>query len=117
MAEPRWMIYGANGYTGRLVAEEAVRRGHRPMLAGRSGEKMQPIADKLGLDCVAFALDDPAEIARRLQGYALVFHSAGPFVFTSEPMVRACLTVGASYLDVTGELSVFQGTFAHDADA
>ena len=37
-----WMIYGANGYTGPLLAEEAVRRGHRPILAGRSAEKLKP---------------------------------------------------------------------------
>ncbi|MDT7790418.1 MAG: hypothetical protein QOF58_8837, partial [Pseudonocardiales bacterium] len=33
-----WMVYGANGYTGRLIAELAVKRGERPILAGRSKE-------------------------------------------------------------------------------
>ena len=35
---PRWMIYGANGYTGEMIAREAVRRGFRPVLAGRRQE-------------------------------------------------------------------------------
>ena len=36
---PDWMIYGATGYTGQLVAQEAVKRGHKPLLAGRSASQ------------------------------------------------------------------------------
>lgn len=117
MGDGRWMIYGANGYTGQLVAEEAVSRGHRPMLAGRSLDKVEPVASRLGLESEAFDLDDRAAVARRLRGFDLVFHSAGPFVFTSEPMVRACLEAGVSYVDVTGEIPVFERTFELDAEA
>ena len=46
---PRWLLYGASGYTGRMIAEEAVRRGHRPVLAGRSAERVRPLAESLGL--------------------------------------------------------------------
>ena len=53
-----WMIYGATGYTGTLVAEEAVRRGHKPLLAGRSAAKLRPLAERLGLEYAAVALDD-----------------------------------------------------------
>ena len=56
---PRWLLYGATGYTGVLIAEEAVRRGHRPVLAGRSREKLAPLASRLGLESVAVGLDDP----------------------------------------------------------
>ena len=44
------MIYGANGYTGELIAREAVKRGMRPILAGRSREKIEPLARELGLE-------------------------------------------------------------------
>src|SRR5687768_4877984 len=57
-----WMIYGANGYTGTLLAEEAVRRGHKPVLAGRSAEKIRPLADRLGLSVREASLDDPARL-------------------------------------------------------
>jgi short subunit dehydrogenase-like uncharacterized protein len=117
MAERRWLIYGASGYTGTLLAEEAVRRGHRPVLAGRSSSAVAERALRLGLDFKAFALDDPAVIERELAGFELVLNAAGPFVFTATKMVRACLAARVSYVDVTGEISVFRDVFAEDAAA
>jgi short subunit dehydrogenase-like uncharacterized protein len=116
-APSRWMLYGASGYTGRLIAEEAVRRGHRPVLAGRSPGKLQPLADALGLEVVVASLQDVRALTAALEGLPLVVHAAGPFIHTSEPMIQACLTAGAHYLDITGELPVFENTFRHDAEA
>jgi short subunit dehydrogenase-like uncharacterized protein len=106
------MIYGANGYTGELIAREAVRRGERPILAGRSGDKIVPLAKELGLDARIFDLD-----RIDLHDVDLVLHCAGPFTRTAKPMVRACLEARAHYLDITGELNVFEAVLARDADA
>ena len=114
---PRWLLYGATGYTGRLLAEEAVRRGLRPVLAGRSREKLEPLGEKLGLPTLAVDLADGPALRQALQGAALVLHAAGPFIHTSAPMVEACLDVRASYLDITGEIPVFEANFARDAAA
>jgi len=111
------MLYGATGYTGRLIAEEAVARGHRPVLAGRTREKVAPLATQLGLPWRAFGLEDAAEVRAGLQGVSAVLHAAGPFTRTSRPMVDACLSTGAHYLDITGELPVFVEIFARDAEA
>lgn len=108
----QWMIYGANGYTGELTAREAVRRGQQPILAGRSREKIEPLARSLGCQWRAFDLD-----AIDLHGVALVLHCAGPFGQTSKPMVRACLEAGVHYLDITGEIAVFEGVMRQDAEA
>jgi len=112
-----WMIYGANGYTGELIAREAVRHGAKPVLAGRNLAKIQPLARELGLDARAFALDDVAEAARQIKGCTLVMHCAGPFSVTARPMMEACLQAGAHYLDITGEIAVFEmaQTFAQRA--
>lgn len=112
-----WMIYGANGFTGRLIAEEALRRGHRPTLAGRSRDRVEPIARDLGLPFQIASLQDPAALREALAGQELVIHAAGPFIHTGEPMMRACLDAGASYVDITGEIPVFQSLFAHDEEA
>ncbi|HZN93489.1 MAG TPA: saccharopine dehydrogenase NADP-binding domain-containing protein, partial [Myxococcales bacterium] len=112
-----WMIYGASGYTGVLLAEEAARRGLRPLLAGRSEAKLRPLAERLGMSFRAVGLEDPAALRRALEGVRAVLHCAGPFVDTSAPMVRACLEVKAHYLDITGERSVFQQVLARDVEA
>lgn len=115
MAE--WMLYGATGYTGKLLIEEAVSRGHKPIIAGRSAAKLQPLAEQYGVEFAAFSLDDHQKIVRAISDVKLVLHAAGPFVQTSAPMLDACLQVGAHYLDITGEISVFENTFAHDQAA
>jgi short subunit dehydrogenase-like uncharacterized protein len=112
-----WMIYGANGYTGELIAREAARRGHRPVLAGRRAEKIEPLARELGLSARVFPLSEPRRAVEGLSGIAAALHCAGPFVRTSRPMVEACLEAGAHYLDITGEISVFESIMARTAEA
>lgn len=112
-----WMIYGANGYTGELIAREAVSRGERPLLAGRNEAAVSHLAAELGLESRAFALGDPRVVADSLRGVDAVVHCAGPFIETSRPMVDACLSAGVHYLDITGEIAVFEAVFARDGEA
>ncbi len=112
----QWMIYGANGYTGRLIAQEARRRGMSPILGGR-GDDVAVLAQQLGLPHRRFALDDTAALRAGLDGIGLVLHCAGPFSATSAPMLDACLAVGVHYLDITGEIDVFAHCHAQDARA
>jgi short subunit dehydrogenase-like uncharacterized protein len=107
-----WMIYGANGYTGELAAREAARRGLKPILAGRNAEAVGRLAFELDLPHRVFPLDQP-----RLEDVAAVLHCAGPFVRTSRPMVEACLAAKVSYLDITGEIAVFEKVLTLDAKA
>src|SRR5438128_1645312 len=107
-----WMIYGANGYTGQLVAEAAAAAGERPVLAGRSDAAVRAIANRSGSSWRAFPLTQP-----KLEGIDLVLHCAGPFSSTSRPMVDACLAAHAHYLDITGEIDVIEAALARDAQA
>ena len=107
-----WMIYGANGYTGELLAREAARRGQKPVLAGRSAEQIKALGHELECETRVFDLDHID-----LSGVALAVHCAGPFSRTSAPMVRACLDRGVHYLDITGEIAVFESVFAQDGEA
>lgn len=106
--DSNWLIYGANGYTGELIAREAVRQGLKPTLAGRNKAKVEALAQELGLDYKAFGLDNVNAISEQLQGFKLVMHCAGPFSATSKPMMEACIKAGAHYLDITGEIAVFE---------
>ena len=63
----RMMIYGANGYTGRLIAREAVKRGLKPMLAGRNRDEIAQLSSELTLPHRAFELARPPDIERNLE--------------------------------------------------
>jgi short subunit dehydrogenase-like uncharacterized protein len=103
-----FLLYGANGYTGRLIAERAHMLGIRPILAGRRSETIAPIAEQLGFEHRTFNLDSPAQIARSLDGVRAVLLAAGPFSATHAPMLEACIVAGVHYLDITGEIAVFE---------
>jgi short subunit dehydrogenase-like uncharacterized protein len=112
-----WMIYGAYGYTGALLAEEAVRRGHRPVLAGRLARKLVPLAERLGLEHRVLNLQAKNILYQTVADFDLVFHAAGPFIHTSRPMVEACLAGETHYLDITGEVQVFEQNLTYDQQA
>ncbi|GLS44727.1 saccharopine dehydrogenase family protein [Methylobacterium brachythecii] len=112
-----FLIYGATGYTGRLCAEHAVARGLRPVLAGRSAEAVRRFAEGLGLEWRAFGLDDPKAVRDGLAGMTAVLHAAGPFSATALPMVEACLATAAHYVDITGEIDVFEALAARSGNA
>ncbi len=103
-----WTIYGANGYTGKMMAREAARRGLRPILAGRNEGAVSTLAAELDLESRVFSLDDQQATLSGVEGCKLVLHCAGPFSVTSQPMIEACLAAGVHYLDITGEIPVFQ---------
>ena len=111
------LIYGAYGYTGRLVTEHAMEQDLQPILAGRNEEKTQSIAGEFDLDARIFDLDSPRDIRSALDGVEVVLHCAGPFIHTSAPMVQACIDTGTHYLDITGEIDVFEAVAARDKEA
>src|SRR5215813_6884755 len=96
-----WMIYGAYGVTGRLIVEEALRRGHRPVLAGRDAARLKAMAAPLGLEISAFPLADPLALVAATASVALMVNAAGPFTETGPRIIDACLRTGTGYLDIS----------------
>lgn len=111
------LVYGAYGYTGKLVVEEALRAGLRPTLAGRDGNKIREMSRDLGLPGIALSLGDAEALQRALEPMEVVLHCAGPFHRTSKPMADACLATGTHYLDITGEIEVFESLAARSDEA
>src|SRR5688572_8710549 len=103
-----FLIYGANGYTGELITRFAVERGMRPIIAGRNAAAIRELAAKHGLDHRTFSLDERDKLDAAMGDVEMVLHCAGPFSFTSRPMVGACLRNRKHYTDITGEISVFE---------
>lgn len=112
-----FILYGANGYTGKLITALATDYGLQPLLAGRSADKLAPLARQYGYDYRAVGLDDTDALLALLATAPVVLHAAGPFVHTARPMMEACLAAGVHYLDITGEIPVFERAHGYDAAA
>jgi short subunit dehydrogenase-like uncharacterized protein len=107
-----FLIYGANGFVGREIARLAVKKGLRPIVAGRDRASIESLGAELGLDHRVFDLDHVA-----IHDVAAVLHCAGPYLRTYKPMVDACLAAGVHYLDITGEIPVYEAIAARSVDA
>lgn len=103
-----FLIYGANGYTGELIAREAVRRGMKPILAGRSQDRIGKLAAELSCQSVVFDLNDHTSLVQVLSHVPAVLHCAGPFSATARSMMQGCLATHVHYCDITGEIPVFE---------
>jgi len=106
-ATPSLLIYGATGYTGRLIAEEAARTGVDLAVAGRDAAKVDARAARLGVPGRVFPLDDPAVVRDELRGVRVVLNVAGPFALTAGPLIDASIAEGVHYLDTTAEFATF----------
>jgi short subunit dehydrogenase-like uncharacterized protein len=113
------MIYGANGYTGALIARRAKARGVAVVLAGRNEAAVAALGSELDLPHRRFALGggDASDIDGGLRGITAVLNCAGPFFATATPMVDACLRARAHYLDITGEVGVLEGLSTRHGEA
>jgi short subunit dehydrogenase-like uncharacterized protein len=104
---PALLVYGATGYTGRLIAEEAVRLGLDLTVAGRDQVKVDALATRLGVRGRAFTLEDPAVVRAELRGVRVLLNVAGPFSETAGRLIGACIAEGVHYLDTTAELATY----------
>jgi len=116
MRDAPWIIYGANGVSGRLVLAEALQRGHRPILGGRD-PSIHALGEAHKLETVCVGLDDKAGLAALLKKGSRVLHIAGPYAVTAAPMLDACIATQTPYLDLCGEIGSIGATFARDAEA
>jgi short subunit dehydrogenase-like uncharacterized protein len=102
------VIYGATGYTGRMVSEQAKREGLQFEVAGHDANKVKALAGNLGVPYRIFSVDDAEELRSSLAGCAVVLNCAGPFAKTARQIMEACLDLGLHYLDITAEFRVFE---------
>lgn len=111
------ILYGATGYTGRLIAERAKEVGVSPVLAGRNGGKLLKLAARHGFDARTAHIESPRSLDALLEDAAVLLNAAGPFKKTAGPLIEACLRRGTHYLDIAGEIAVLEACAARDAAA
>ena len=117
MKKEAFLLYGANGYTGRLITELAAHYNLQPILAGRNQQAIEALAAQHQLPCRIVDLQQPEALQAALQDVAVVLHAAGPFKYTAWPMLEACLQTGTHYIDITGEIEVFEIAKKYDTAA
>jgi short subunit dehydrogenase-like uncharacterized protein len=108
----RILLYGAYGYTGRLAAELAASKKLDVVLAGRNGDALAPLGERLRLPTRVLGLADTKRLSHALEDIGCVVHMAGPFATTSGPMLSACLATQTNYIDITGEIEVFEAMWS-----
>lgn len=111
------MIYGATGYTGRMVAQHATKAGMPVVLGGRSEKPLAELASKLGVEYRVFALDDRALIDRSLADVTVIINAAGPFMRTAKPLMEASIRNGMHYIDTAAELDGYRLAETLDVEA
>ncbi len=111
------LIYGAYGYTGQLITELVSEQSLAIILGGRNQEKLKKMAGEFDLEFRVFNLDIHDEVVDQLKDIQIVVNCAGPFSWTAEKMVEACLESGTDYLDITGEVDVFESLQSYDQQA
>lgn len=115
--QPQLLLYGSTGFLGQAIARLAMQQGLPLIIAGRDKAKVNQQAAEWGLEFRIFSLDDSEVIDQALKGVTVVLHCAGPYLFTSRQMVDGCLRSAAHYLDLNGEIPVYEDIAARDAEA
>lgn len=114
MAEKEFdvVIYGASGYTGRLVAEYMAQQypegsGVRWAMAGRNAEKLAQVRDEIGAPkntpLVTADADDPDSIDAMVASAKVIATTVGPYQLYGEALVSSCAKLGTDYVDLCGE--------------
>jgi short subunit dehydrogenase-like uncharacterized protein len=112
-----FVLYGANGYTGELIARLSKAYGLKPLLAGRNKEAIQALANDLNLEYAIIDLNDAERLDKLLKGHQLVIHAAGPFSRTAKQMVEACIRNHVHYTDINGDITCFELVKQYDKQA
>lgn len=109
------VVYGASGYTGKLIAAELSGRGVPMVLAGRNRDRLDAVRAGLGAEVEArvsaVAVDDPAGLRELLGPARVVVACAGPFTLHGAPVIEAAARTGTHYLDTTGEQPFIRDSF------
>jgi short subunit dehydrogenase-like uncharacterized protein len=117
MMQNQFLLYGANGYTGKLIAKLSSGYNLHPILAGRSEADIKQLADELQLPYRIIDLNNKAVLENALSEVTLVLHAAGPYANTAKQMIEACLQTGVHYIDINGDISVFEMLKKYDSAA
>jgi short subunit dehydrogenase-like uncharacterized protein len=110
----RIIVFGATGYTGRLVCEQLVARGQRPLLAARDRGRVEAMAGELGLESAVADVARPSGLAELVESGDVLVTTVGPFARWGDAALDAAIGAGAHYIDSTGEPAFIRRVFERE---
>jgi len=116
-ANNRILVYGANGYSAQLIIENLIREGIVPVLAGRNEAAVKSVADKFKCNYKILDLSDSVVTRTAIVEFDFLLNCAGPFKFTANHLIDACIAAQTNYLDITGEIQVIEYAWSKNEDA
>ncbi len=112
----RIIVFGATGYTGRLVSEQLVARGRRPLLVARDRGRVEALAAELGgLEPAVADVSRPSGLAALVEAGDVLVSTVGPFARWGGAALDAAIGAGAHYVDSTGEPAFIRRVFEREA--
>lgn len=111
------IIYGSYGYTGELIVDESLSKKTTILLAGRNEKRLKIQSDKTGYPYKAIDLNNHEALVELLNEGDVLINAAGPFINTAPQMVEACIEAKTHYLDINGDIKVFELIKTYDEKA
>lgn len=108
MRKQQIIIYGSYGYTGELIVEESLSKNLTVLLAGRNEQRLKIQSEKTGYPYKTIDLNNHTALVELLTQGEVLLNAAGPFIHTAPQMVEACLEAKTHYLDINGDIKVFE---------
>jgi len=113
----RLLIYGATGYTGKIIAARAKELNLDFEIAAREEDTVKVLANQLNVPYHVFNVDDEKSWQKALANKFVLINAAGPFQFTAEQAIEACLKAGVHYVDISAELETYKLAESLDSEA
>lgn len=119
MSEAPVLVFGATGFSGRMIVEQLVGRGIPVRAAARSQEKLEALAAELaGVEPIAADVQEPDTVLRAAKGASILITSVGPYTRLGHVAAEAALAAAIPYIDITGEPGWLRRVFSeYDARA
>jgi short subunit dehydrogenase-like uncharacterized protein len=111
------LLYGSYGYTGTLIVDLLKKENIKVTLSGRNEEKLKKQAESVDMNFIPLSLNEKGNLESVLKKFDVIVNCAGPFIHTVDIVIEACLKTKTHYIDITGEIEVFEKLRWRDAQA
>lgn len=108
MRKYKIIVYGAYGYTGKLISNQLKDKIQDVLLSGKNENKLRTLSDNTGFSFLAIDLQNKKNLTELFSQTEIVINAAGPFINTCCQIIEACIESKSHYIDINGDIKVFE---------